>query len=185
MDVFTCLKRRRSVRGYNPDRAVEPEKIARILEAARRAPSWANRQGTRLIVVDDPVALPSVFARRGGEWGARLFLVAVAEPTRSGEADGKPYYLVDAAIALDHAVLAATALGLATCWTAGSLLDEAAIKRELGIPDPWRVVALTPLGYPRDPAPAEPSPRIPLPDFARKNRFDRPFATDPDPDPPS
>lgn len=174
MDFFACLKKRRSVRAYDPNRPVEPAKIERILEAARRAPSWANRQGIALVVVDDRAALPSVFERRGGEWGAPAFLVALADPTRSGTQEGKEYYLVDAAIALDHAILAATALGLSTCWVAGSMLDEAAIRADLGAPDPWRVVALTPLGYPRDPAP-EPSARKPLGEFARRNRFAIPW----------
>ncbi len=175
MEFFACLERRRSVRAYDPKRRPEPEKMGRILEAARRAPTWANRQGVRLVVVDDPAALPSVFRRRGGEWGAPVFLVALADPTRSGSVDGKDYYLVDAAIALDHAILAATALGLATCWVAGSMLDEAAIKAELAVPDPWRVVALTPLGYPRDPGKPAPTERKPLAEFARQNRFDMPY----------
>jgi len=58
------------------------------------------------------------------------------------------YYLVDLAIALEHIVLAATDLGLGTCWIAG--YDEERVKEVLGVPKEIRVVALTPLGYPAE-----------------------------------
>ncbi len=78
---------------------------------------------------------------------APLVLAVVAVP---GEAwrrmDDKPYDEVDATIAMDHLVLAATALGLGTCWIAA--FDPAAAREVLGLPDDVEPIAFTPLGYP-------------------------------------
>lgn len=52
MDVTEAILKRRSIRNMKPD-AVEKEKIEKVLEAARRAPSWGNTQPWRFIVVRD------------------------------------------------------------------------------------------------------------------------------------
>jgi len=62
--------------------------------------------------------------------------------------NGMDYYLVDLAISMEHLVLAATELGLGTCWLAG--YDEGKVRSILGIPEKMRVVAMTPLGYPAE-----------------------------------
>ncbi len=139
------VRNRKSIRKYT-SRKVPDDVLKRILEAARWAPSWANRQCCRYIVVDDP-AIVSGIAGRAKPFNAPVYIVALADPDQSGKKDGKDYYLVDVAISLEHLVLAATAEGLGTCWL-GGMLDEAAVKGQLGIPDNMRVVAMTPLGYP-------------------------------------
>jgi nitroreductase len=135
------------VRGYKPD-PVADYKLAMVLEAARRAPTAANKQPFRMLVVhtrgrDEDLA--RVYARK---WltQAPLVIAFVAVP---GEAwrrmDDKPYDEVDATIAMDHLVLAATALGLGTCWIAA--FDPDAAREVFGLPDDVELVALTPLGY--------------------------------------
>lgn len=78
-----------------------------------------------------------------------MLIVVCADPDQSGHKDGKDYYLVDAAISFEHLVLAAAAEGLGTCWL-GGMFNEDEVKRQLGIPDQLRVVAITPLGYPEE-----------------------------------
>ena len=147
MDFYDVVKSRKSVRNYTSQK-VPDEVLARILDAARLAPSWANKQCWRYVLVDDP----EIVARASGlakNFGAPIMVVLCGDPAGSGQRDGKDYYLVDAAISMEHLVLAAAAEGLGTCWVAGRI-DEPGLKKALGIPDNLRVVATSPLGYPSD-----------------------------------
>ena len=154
MDVMEAIAVRRSVRKYSPQ-PVEDEKLEQILEAARLAPSWANRQCWRFVVVRDPQTIARLAQPRGlvtqvNRWlkDVPVVVALCADPRRSGTRHGQPYYMLDAGITGEHLVLAATALGLGTCWIGA--FDEAAIKGILGIPAHIRVVALITVGYPAE-----------------------------------
>jgi nitroreductase len=160
MDIYEALRERRSVRKYKPD-PVPGDKLARILEAARIAPSWSNLQCWRFIVVSDPekrkhlaASMPSSnpALKAVGET-APVVLVLCADPKESGDQDGKDYYLLDAGLAMQQLMLAAHAEGLGTCWVAW--FDEAKARAACAVPAEYRVVALTPLGVPQ----SQPSPR--------------------------
>ena len=169
MDVFEAIEKRYSVRGYKPD-PVEDDKLRQVLEAARRAPTAANRQPFRMLVVHTAGREEELARVYGRRWltQAPLVIAFVAVP---GEAwrrmDDKPYDEVDATIAMDHLVLAATALGLGTCWIAA--FDPDAAREVFGLPDDVELVALTPLGYP-DKASAN-TPRRPLEELVRYERW--------------
>lgn len=77
--------------------------------------------------------------------------------------------LVDVSVAFTHLILAAEAEGLGTCWI-GSFSNEK-VKRILGIPKDVNVVAITPLGYPRDEDFGEPEPRKPLSEIVSFDKF--------------
>jgi nitroreductase len=79
---------------------------------------------------------------------APVLLVACADPADSGSNNSQEYYMADVSIAFDHLILAATDVGLGTCWIAG--YDEEKVKELLEVPKRIRIVALTPLGYPVD-----------------------------------
>ena len=169
MDVFEAIRSRRSVRGYKPD-PVSDELLEQVLEAGRRAPTAANRQAFRVIVAhvkDREEELARVYGR---SWllQAPLVLAVVAVP---GEAwrrmDDKPYDEVDATIAMDHMVLAATALGLGTCWIAA--FDPDAAREVFGLPDDVELVAITPLGYPAKASAT--TDRKPLEDLVKYERW--------------
>ncbi len=152
MELFDVIKIRKSVRKYT-DKVVEKEKLETILTAAQLAPSWRNGQCWKFIVVTDVetkkalIRCTSVFNQ---SWLGTEFAIIVAygDPKHSGSRNDQPYYMVDVAIAMEHLVLAATDLGLGTCWVGG--FDEAKVKELLHIPDNFRVVAMTPLGYPAE-----------------------------------
>lgn len=146
MDFYDVVKKRKSVRNYSSQKVPE-DVLVRILEAARLAPSWANKQCWRYVIVDDPEIISRIASPHIVGFGAPLMVVLCADPALSGQREGKDYYLVDAAISMEHLVLAAAAEGLGTCWVAGRL-EEATVKSVLGIPDNLRVVAISPLGYP-------------------------------------
>lgn len=150
VDFYEVVRRRRSIRAYKPD-PVEDEKLLRVLEAARLAPSAANRQPWHFIVVRDPEVKEKLGKAYPREWfvKAPVIIVACADPTVAWRRrDGEEYWKVDLAIAMEHLVLAAANEGLGTCWIAA--FDERAVKEALGIPEHIRVVALTPLGYPAE-----------------------------------
>lgn len=183
MDFYDVVKNRKSVRQY-ASRKVPEDALARIMEAARLAPSWANKQCWRYVIVDDREIISRIAPAHIVAFGAPVMIVLCADPAESGRREGKDYYLVDAAISMEHLVLAATAEGLGTCWVAGRL-EEAAVKQALAIPDHLRVVALTPLGFPAggiDGKPADTALRArvsadsrkPMGEIAFRNRYGMP-----------
>ena len=150
MSVIEIIKSRHSVRKFLA-KPIEEEKLNQVLEAARLAPSWRNRQCWKFIVVKDTQIKKSIIQNTSvynQSWLGKepIIIVACGNPELSGFKNDQYYYLVDVAIAMEHLVLAATALGLGTCWI-GSF-DEQKIKQILKIPDKIRIVTITPLGYP-------------------------------------
>lgn len=167
MEFMEVVRRRRSIRRYKPD-PVPREQIEAVLEAARLAPSWANSQCWKFVVVTDEAARQAL-AKAGNEWVAHapVIIAACADPTKPGTKGDQPYYLVDIGIALEHLMLAAADLGLGTCWI--GWFDEAVARQALGAPEQIRVVAFTPLGVPaEEPAP---KPRKPLDEIWSENRY--------------
>jgi nitroreductase len=151
MDV---IAKRRSVRKYKPDMVSDAD-IEYVLECARLAPSWANSQCWKFIVVKDE-KVKEKLASAGNAWiaNAPVIIVACADPTKPGTKGDQPYYMLDIGIAMEHIVLAAADKGLGTCWIGA--FDESAAKKALGVPDNIRVVASTPLGYPNEAPGARP-----------------------------
>ncbi|RLF16539.1 MAG: nitroreductase [Thermoprotei archaeon] len=150
MDVLEAIRRRRSVRRYEP-REVEDEKLHLLLEAARLAPSADNRQPWRFIVVKSREVKERLFKAHGKAWlvEAPVIIVGCAVPSEAWRRrDGEEYWKVDVAIAMEHIALAATSLGLATCWVAS--FNEEGVKEALGLPGEVRVVALMSVGYPAE-----------------------------------
>jgi len=150
MDFKQLAESRYSTRAYET-REVEQAKLDQVLEAARLAPTAANRQAFRIIVVTDPELRAHMKDAYHREWfyTAPVIIVACSIPGRSWvRADGKNYSDVDVAIVVDHLILQATDLGLGTCWIAD--FDAHAVKEILDLPEGVEPVALTPLGYPAD-----------------------------------
>lgn len=170
MDFQDLIRKRYSVRAYRPD-PVEEEKLARVLEAARLAPTAANRQPFRVIVL--PAKGREAELRRvyGRDWftQAPLVLAVCAVPGESWvrKFDGWNAAEVDATIAMAHIVLAAAEEGLGTCWIAA--FDPQAAREVLGLTPDVIPSAFTPLGYPADAA--APKKRRPLPELVRRDRW--------------
>jgi len=148
MVLLEVFKKRRSIRKYK-SLPVEKEKLINVLEAARLAPSAANRQPWYFIVVDNENIKKKLFNAYPSDWfiKAPVIIVACADPNLAWKRkDGEEYWKVDIAIAVEHLVLQAYNEGLGTCWIAAFNEDE--VKKALNIPEHIRVVALIPLGYP-------------------------------------
>jgi nitroreductase len=149
MDFSELVSYRGSIRGYKND-PIEDEKLQAVLEAARLAPTAHNNQPFRLIVIHTAGREAELSQIYGRPWftQAPIVICMVGVPTEGWvrEPDGKNYYEVDIAIAMDHLILAAHNLGLGTCWV-GAFNPEAA-REVLGLPDEVVPMVFTPLGYP-------------------------------------
>lgn len=149
MEFYEVVRKRRSYRVYKDD-VPEDEKVNRILEAARLAPTWANMQGMHYIVVKKLEMVKKVWKAVGQRQkfvNAPIFIVGVISESGSGKnPNGLEYFPLDCGICFEHLILAATAEGLATCWI--GWFNETKVKEILEIPKEFRVLALTPVGYP-------------------------------------
>ncbi len=168
MSAYEIILKRRSIRKYVP-KPVEKEKLLKVLEAARWAPSAGNRQPWYFIVVKDPdlkKELAKAAANQMFIADADVIIVGVSDPERSPR-----WHDRDTMIALEHIALVATELGLGTCWIGA--FDENKVKELLNIPEKLRVVALMPVGYPGE-SPG-PRPRKELKEIVFLNKFGQPF----------
>ena len=156
MDLHDVLRQRRSVRAYR-DEQIDEEALARILEAARIAPSAANRQPWHFVVIRDPELRARLLEAYSQQWfaDAPVIICACGRPGEAWQrSDGKSYCDVDVTIAMDHLILAAAAEGLGTCWIGAFKPDR--LREVLELPDELEPLALTPLGHPAEEPEARP-----------------------------
>ncbi len=166
MQFSELISARYSVRAYRPD-PVEEEKLAAVLQAARLAPTAANRQPFQLVVMHTAGREAEIGQVYGRPWFVQAPLViavcAVASQAWVRESDRFNARLIDAAIVADHLILAAADQGLGTCWIAAFNVEAA--RRVLRLPDSVEPVIFTPLGYAADQP--VPKTRKPLADLVR------------------
>lgn len=150
MEANEAIKSRSSIREYKSDK-VPLEVVKEIIEAAGRAPSWGNKQCWRFIIVDSKVE-KNLIGRASGQANiakacedAPYVVVVCANPRESGAKNGMEYFLFDCGLAVGNLLAAAQAEGLATCVV--GWFDEKTVKGVLNVPDHYKIVAYTPLGY--------------------------------------
>ncbi len=193
MDFFELIKSRRSVRTYT-EQPVAKEEILKILDAANWAPSAMNWQPWEFIVVsgnrlkllsesyakvfkdltphlyekDQSQILSSKefsnFVRAYGK--APVVIIVLCK--KSKKPNEQKANLESACAAMQNLVLAATHIGLGTCWMTSPLNDENTLRHILDIPESLEIVAVTPLGFPK--VIPKPTPRID-PDLKQKIRW--------------
>ena len=150
MDVFTAISQRKSIRAYL-DKEVEEEKLQKVLEAGRMAPSAKNRQEWRFIVVKDGETKQKLakacYGQKYVEKASAVIVGCAVSPDYVMPC-GQLAYTVDVSIAFSFMMLEAWELGLGTCWLGAFLEDQ--VKEILNVPDAMRVVVVMPLGYPAE-----------------------------------
>ncbi len=152
MDAKELIFGRHSVRNFLPD-PIPQEVLNDILEAGRLAPSAQNRQPWRYIVFTESekiqklalncglIGLSNFFIRK-----APCLIIACADTKANLKLNGQDYYLVDTAISFHQMMLMARSYGIESCWLAA--FSEKKLRSYLDIPASWRIVALSPFGYP-------------------------------------
>jgi len=169
MEFMELVKKRYSCRSYKSD-PIENDKLKQVLEAAQLAPTACNLQPFQLVVIHTKGREAELRRIYSSSWFTQAPLVICACGMLSESwrrRDGKNYWEVDVTIAMDHLILAATSLGLGTCWV-GAFNPNAA-REILGLPDNVEPIAFTPLGYPAD-SPRRKS-RKPLDEIVRYERW--------------
>ena len=160
MDLFETIRQRYSARAYH-DKPVSEEALRSILQAANDAPSAGNLQPVEVVVVRDSAKRRALAKTSYEQWfiaQAPVVLVFFTNPERNREKYGQRgadfYAVQDATIACAYGQLAATALGLGTCWIGA--FDDPTVRDIVGAPATWQPVAILPVGYPADtPKPRE------------------------------
>lgn len=148
---------RQSDRAYDKSREVEADKLERILEAARLAPSACNAQPWRFVVITDKELAVKVGKATAGlgmnkfAKDAPVHILIVEESANissklGGKFKGKHFPLIDIGIAAAHISLAAESEGLGSCML--GWFDEKAIKAATGIPEGKRLLLDITIGYP-------------------------------------
>ncbi len=162
MEVYDTIMDRRSIRTYKKE-LIPKDKIEKLLETARLAPSAANRQNWKFIVVENEQIknqLVSACSNQSFVGTASHVIAGIGDPTQK-------WHQVDLAIALEHIVLEAVELGLGTCWIGA--FNEEDVKKILKIPPDRKVVALLTVGVP-DESPAA-RPRKALEEIIAYNEY--------------
>lgn len=172
MDCIEAIMTRRSIRKYQ-EAEVRQEDLITILEAGRWAPSAGNYQPCYFVVVDDANKRKELQEAAYGQEilnTAPLVIVVCADPQRTseyGERGMKLWCLLDCANAAQNMLLAAHALGYGSCWMGG--FSESGVKKVLGLPEDFRVMALIPIGKAAEEP--DPRPRRPLDEMVRRNQW--------------
>ena len=138
-DFLKLAKKRYACRKYS-DRQVEPEKLARILEAGRVAPTGANRQPQRLVVVQSKEGMEKL-ARCTRDFGAPTAIVVCADTSEAWTRK------------CDHMMLCAASLGLDTLWIC--MFKPEAVREEFALPPHVEPVNILLVGY-GDGTPSDP-----------------------------
>ena len=151
MDVDTCIRERRSIRKFK-DRPLDWEKITRIVDSARFAPSAGNIQNYKLVVIrKDDARQKLASAAFDQDWmlDAPVHIVIMAEPDKAerfyGARGDRLYTVQNCAAAIENMLLTASSLGLASCWVGA--FDEEKVKHILNAPDGPEPQAIIVLGY--------------------------------------
>ena len=148
MQVKEAIEKRNSIRKYE-DRPVPEEKLMKVLEAARLAPSGRNCQDWKFIVVRDEEKKQELGRLSGGQYHvhtAPVIIAAVATDPEELMPCGIQASPVNLAIAIDHMTLAALEEGLGTCWIGA--FDQEEVKKLLGVPEQLSIISLLTVGFP-------------------------------------
>lgn len=181
MDFFNVIRQRRSIRKYKSD-PIPLDHLKQMLEAARLAPSGGNTQPWKFVVVRDPTIIQqlAVAARKQGFLaGAAAIIVACADPyiflppppREPGILIVPPCFEIEVMIAIEHLVLAATALGYGSCWVGA--FNESEVKQVLEIPNRMKIVALVSLGVAAEIP--KPLSRKPLSEIVFFEKYEKPI----------
>ena len=165
MEVFRCIRTRRTVRDFTPD-PVPDAVIHKILQAARWAPSSSNTQPWHFIVVRerDTIAALGRICTQGAFIGQAPLAIAIVMA-------GARRPQLDAGRALQQMELVAWDEGLGTCFVGIRGEQQQEVKTLLGIPDELELVTVLPFGYRIARPPGAGTPRKPLSEIAHGERF--------------
>jgi len=160
MDPYEMIISRRTIRRFRPE-PIAPEVLERIVNAARLAPSAANRQPCEFLVVDDPAVVAKVFPLVS--WAG--YIAPEGDPPEGQRPTAYILILLnrdktpddarhDAAAAAMNMIYAALAEGIGSCWMGA--INRPGLKELLAVPDNCEIDTLLALGRPAESPVVEP-----------------------------
>ena len=151
MEFLSLLKARHSIKSYK-DEIVPKEKIKNIFESIKLSPSYRNLQSFKAILINDisvkeklEKAVPDSNSAKKGFIEAPLSIVVTVQKDVDKEYNDNRYYMLDGAIVMYNILLSATSENLGSCWI--EIENEEEFKSILNIPENYKVIGLTPIGY--------------------------------------
>ena len=166
MDVYECIRSRRTVRDYKPD-PIPQEALTKILQAGRWAPSSSDSQKWRFIVVQDRHRLEAL-----GEIATQGSFISQAPLTIAIVMDDAPRPQLDAGRALQQMELMAWSLGIGMCFVGvREAAQQQAVKEFLGIPEAMELITLLPFGYRAESTKSPGTPRMAMQEIVHWERF--------------
>ena len=163
-DIIDLIKSRRTIKHFLP-KYVDWDKISKIIDAGRHAPSSGNVQNWKFIVILEPGMKQKIAEASYEQYEislAGVLIIVCAEPEKAERYYGlrgeRLYTIQNCAAAIQNMLIEAESLGLGTRWIGG--FDEEAVKSLCQIPEEVRPQAIIAVGYPKE-VPAKP-PKYPL-----------------------
>lgn len=149
MDFLELAKQRYSCRSFS-DKKVEKEKLLKILQAGRVAPTAANYQPQRILVIQNEENLSKIGECTRFGWNAPIMMIICYDKNVSWKrkCDNNDEGIVDASIVATHMMLEIQSLGLGTTWI--GYFDPDKVRESYNIPENFEIVALMPVGYPTE-----------------------------------
>ena len=156
MKFIELATKRYSVRSFDTKKISE-EDLNLILKAGQLAPTAANRQPQRILVLESEDALAKLQTCTIYHFNAPLALLICADKNEAWERsyDGKVHTDIDGSIIATHMMLQAAELGIGSTWVGH--FDPAAIREAFNIPINLEPVCLLPIGYPSSEAKPNPN----------------------------
>lgn len=148
MEFLELAKKRYSVREFE-NKPVEKEKLDKILEAGRIAPTACNFQPQRILVIQDKEQIEKLKKSTRFTFDAPVILMICADTTKSWtrKYDNKNHADIDVSIVTTHMMLQAAELGIGTTWVCS--FNPQQIKEDFYVPEGYEVINLLPMGYPK------------------------------------
>lgn len=144
MEFEKVIRERKSTRLFS-SKEVEQDKIDKILEAGRIAPTARNNQPFKIYVVKSKEGIKKIDKGTICRYKAPVVFIVCADREKAFRKQEYSSYEMDASIVTTHMMLEATNIGIDNIWI--GLFDEEVVKREFEIPENYNVVSLLPIGY--------------------------------------
>lgn len=146
-DFETVIRERTATRKFQPKK-IEDEKIKKILEAGRLAPTAKNLQPQRIYVVSSKEGLEKIDKASRCKFGAPTVLIVCSDKNIAFNKNGHSTYEVDACIVATHMMLEATNIGVDNIWI--ELFDRQELKKQFDLEENIEPICLMPIGYKTD-----------------------------------
>lgn len=157
MEFEKVIQDRKATRKFSSTK-IEKEKLDKILEAGRIAPTAKNLQPFKIYVIESEAGLKKIDKSSPCRYGAQTVLLVCGDKDKAYVKNGNPIYVMDASIVTTHMMLEATNIGVDNIWI--EMFDEEIIRKEFNIPDNLIPVCLLPLGYKSKLCPPSPFHKI-------------------------